>query len=93
MFAIPKTRFFRPVFRKSGVKDAHVHRFRHTLATEVLVSRGSIEDAANILGDSPAIIRKHLRESGHAIIRLAHSSFSGASIWLWNGRATDTRSE
>jgi hypothetical protein len=32
---------------------------RHTLATEVLVNGGSIEDAANILGDSPAIIRKH----------------------------------
>jgi integrase len=24
------------VFRKSGVKDAHAHRFRHTLATRLL---------------------------------------------------------
>jgi integrase len=47
------------VFRKSGVVNAHAHRFRHTLATEILVRGGTIEDAANILGDSPATIRKH----------------------------------
>ena len=47
------------VFRKSGVKGATAHRFRHTLTTEILVKGGTIEDAANILGDSPAIIRKH----------------------------------
>jgi site-specific recombinase XerD len=52
-------RTLQAVFRKSGVKDAHAHRFRHTLATEVLVNGGTIEDAANILGDSPAIVRKH----------------------------------
>ena len=32
---------------------------RHTLATEILVSGGTIEDAANILGDTPEIIHKH----------------------------------
>ncbi len=47
------------VLRESGVKNAHPHRFRHTLATEILVKGGTIEDAANILGDSPAIIRKY----------------------------------
>jgi site-specific recombinase XerD len=47
------------VFKKSGVEGASAHRFRHTLATEVLVKGGSIEDAANVLGDSPNIIRKH----------------------------------
>jgi len=52
-------RTLRAVFRKSGVKNATSHRFRHTLATELLVHGGSIEDVANILGDSPAIIRKH----------------------------------
>jgi hypothetical protein len=35
------------------------HRFRHTLATEVLEVGGTIEEAADILGDSEAIIRKH----------------------------------
>jgi site-specific recombinase XerD len=47
------------VFKASGVEHAHAHRFRHTLATKILVEGGSIEDAANILGDSPEIIRKH----------------------------------
>ncbi len=35
------------------------HRFRHTLATEQLEKGGTIEEAAGILGDSPAIILKH----------------------------------
>jgi len=52
-------RTLKAVFDKSGVAGATAHRFRHTLATEVLVNGGSIEDAANILGDSPNIIRKH----------------------------------
>jgi site-specific recombinase XerD len=47
------------VFRLSKVKAAHPHRFRHTLATEILVAGGTIEDVANILGDSPEIVRKH----------------------------------
>jgi len=52
-------RTLQAVFRASGVKGAQAHRFRHTLATQILVAGGSIEDAANILGDSPEIIRKH----------------------------------
>ena len=47
------------VFRKSGVANPLIHRFRHTLATEILVKGGSIEDAANVLGDSPETIRRH----------------------------------
>jgi len=47
------------VFRKSGVKGAHAHRFRHTLATELLGSGASVEDVADILGNSPEIVRKH----------------------------------
>jgi integrase len=53
------TRTLQAVFRVSGVAGACSHRFRHTLATEVLVMGGSIEDAADILGDSEAIVRKH----------------------------------
>ena len=52
-------RTLKAVFDKSGVLGASAHRFRHTLATEVLVNGGSIEDAANVLGDSPDIIRRH----------------------------------
>ncbi len=47
------------VFKKSGVAGAHAHRFRHTLATEILSKGGSDQDAADVLGNSPLIIRKH----------------------------------
>ena len=38
---------------------AHAHRFRHTLATELLGRGASFEDVADILGNSPEIVRKH----------------------------------
>jgi len=47
------------VFKSSGVPAACSHRFRHTLATEVLEMGGTFEDAADILGDTEAIVRKH----------------------------------
>jgi integrase len=47
------------VFRKAGVPNAHPHKFRHTLAVEILVGGGTIEDVASILGDSPSTVRKH----------------------------------
>ncbi len=48
-------------FVLSKVKYAHPHRFRHTLATEILITGGSIEAVAEILGASPAIVRKHYK--------------------------------
>ena len=47
------------VFRRSGVKGAHCHRFRHTLASELLGKGGSFEEVAAILGDSPATVRRY----------------------------------
>ena len=47
------------VFKKSGVKNAHSHRFRHTLATRLLEQGATFELVADILGNSPAIVRKH----------------------------------
>ncbi len=47
------------VFKKSGVAGAHAHRFRHTLATELLGRGASFEDVADVLGNSPDIVRKH----------------------------------
>ena len=47
------------VFKRSGVVGAHPHRFRHTLASELLGKGGSIEKVAGILGDSPATIRRY----------------------------------
>lgn len=52
-------RTLRAVFRKAGVPNAHAHRFRHTLATELLGKRASFEEVADVLGNSPAIVRKH----------------------------------
>jgi integrase len=47
------------VFRASGVAGAHAHRFRHTLATELLGEGGTFEEVADILGNSPEVVRKH----------------------------------
>jgi hypothetical protein len=46
------------VFRRSAVRDAHSHRFRYTLATEMLTHGATYEDVAAVLGNSPAIVRK-----------------------------------
>jgi site-specific recombinase XerD len=47
------------VFKRSGVKDAIPHRFRHTLASELLGKGGTLEEIAAILGDSPVTIRRY----------------------------------
>jgi integrase/recombinase XerC len=47
------------VFKKSGVKNAHAHRYRHTLATRLLEQGASFEQVADILGNTPAVVRKH----------------------------------
>jgi integrase len=47
------------VFRKSGVQDAGAHRFRHSLATELLGAGASFGEVADILGNSAAIVEKH----------------------------------
>jgi len=41
------------VFKKSGVKNAHAHRFRHTLATRLLAQGASFERVADILWKQP----------------------------------------
>lgn len=53
------TRTLTAVFRESEVPGAHAHRFRHTMATELLEAGGTLEDVAEILGNSPNIVRKH----------------------------------
>lgn len=47
------------VFRLAGVKDAHAHRFRHTLATKILSSGGSMQDVADVLGITEAVAEEH----------------------------------
>jgi site-specific recombinase XerD len=52
-------RCLRSVFKLSGVKDGHAHRFRHTLATEILANGGTLADVADILGISESVAREH----------------------------------
>ena len=47
------------VFRLAGIKDAHAHRFRHTLATKILSSGGSMRDVADVLGITEAVAETH----------------------------------
>jgi site-specific recombinase XerD len=47
------------VFKQAGVKQAHPHRFRHTLASELLGKGGKLEVVAAILGDSAATISRY----------------------------------
>lgn len=47
------------VFKQAGVKQAHPHRFRHTLASELLGKGGTLGEVASILGDSAATISRY----------------------------------
>lgn len=47
------------VFKQSGVEKAHAHRFRHTLATELLGIGATYEEVADVLGNSAKIVEKH----------------------------------
>jgi integrase/recombinase XerC len=53
------TRTLAAVFRKSGVEGAHAHRFRHTLAAELLAAGAEMADVARILGNTVRIVEKH----------------------------------
>lgn len=71
------------VFRLAKVPGAHAHRFRHSLATEILARGGSEQDAADILGISAAIVRKHYAKWSQArqqrIDRLMEAVYPGTS--------------
>jgi integrase len=72
------------VFRKSGVKDAHAHRYRHTLATRLLGQGATFEQVADILGNSPEVVRKHYGKWSKgrqaSIDRLMFAHFQTASV-------------
>jgi site-specific recombinase XerD len=72
------------VFAKSGVEGAHAHRFRHTLATEILARGGTEQDVADILGISPAVVRKHYAKWSQArqqrITRLFQAVYPGTFV-------------
>jgi len=41
-----------PVFRRAKIARSHAHRFRHTLATDILARGGTMADVADVLGIS-----------------------------------------
>lgn len=47
------------VFAESGVPNAGTHRFRHTLATELLERGATFEDVAAVLGNTAKVVEKH----------------------------------
>lgn len=47
------------VFKKAGVPEAKSHRFRHTLATDILAKGGTIQDVADVLGISVHVASRH----------------------------------
>jgi len=47
------------VFKASGVPNARPHRFRHTLATDILSAGGTMRDVADVLGITEAVAEKH----------------------------------
>jgi site-specific recombinase XerD len=69
------------VFRLAKVDRAHPHRFRHTLASELLGKGATVEEVAGILADSPATIRRHyakwtpeFQARQDRVIRLVHDT-------------------
>jgi site-specific recombinase XerD len=52
-------RCLRSVFKLSGVPDARPHRFRHTLATQILTNGGTMRDVADVLGITEDIAEQH----------------------------------
>ena len=72
------------VFKKSGVKNAGTHRFRHTLATRLLSRGASFEEIADMLGNTPEIMRKHYAKWSKGrqdnIDRLMMAHFETATI-------------
>jgi integrase len=69
------------VFRIAKVEHAHPHRFRHTLASELLGKGATVEEVAGILADSPATIRRHyakwtpeFQALQDRVIRLVHGT-------------------
>jgi integrase/recombinase XerC len=68
------------VFKESKVVRPHAHRFRHTLATELLGRGASFEDVADILGNSPVIVRKHYAKWSPARQKRIDSLMEGISV-------------
>ena len=79
-------RTLRAVFRKAGVVG-YAHRFRHTLATEILSRGGSMQDVADVLGISVKVAEKHYSKWNLA----RQERIDRVMRQVWAGDATGTR--
>lgn len=52
-------RTLRRVFASAGVPEGHAHRFRHTLAVQLLQDGATLEEVARVLGNTPGIVARH----------------------------------
>ena len=77
------------VFKASKVERAHAHRFRHTLATELLGAGASFEEVADVLGNSPAIVRKHYAKWSTARQNRIDALLD--QVWAQNGHTKKKR--
>lgn len=77
------------VFKKSKVAKAHAHRFRHTMATELLGAGATFEEVADILGNSPNIVRKHYGKWSPA--RQSRIDTLMDQVWAQNGHTRKKR--
>jgi integrase len=72
------------VVKKSGVKKAHAHRYRHTLATRLLAGAASFQEVADILSNTAEIVRKHYGKWSKGrqdhIDRLMMAHFESAAV-------------
>jgi site-specific recombinase XerD len=71
------------VFKKAGVKNAHAHRYCHTLATRLLEQGATFEQVADILVNTSDAVRKHYGKWANgrqdSIDRLMMAHFATAS--------------
>jgi integrase len=79
-----------PVFRKAKIAGAHAHRFRHTLATDILARSSTMADVADVLGISEHIARRHCakwsaarQEQTSTIMRLVHDGQTAAAHYRY----------
>ena len=68
--------------KRAGVANAHPHRFRDTLAVDMLVRGASPYDVAKMLGDTIDTIEKHYTP----FVKDLREGAKHAGTWPWSGR-------